>query len=259
MTLQTLISALKQLGPGDAVVLNADLLGSDALVALLRDGLRAEEITIDAPRLAPAPLDASADRLMIAGSATILDVDDVDVLAEFFEDAGALQLRLTAKLPAGWMFGDSFPNVAGYLSLESLSYGYRESYLNVLDFGQPTLVLTSAAYTATDPRSDLDIAYAPGLNFKANLSLTGLLEPLALISGSPEPLLVTGLLIPPAPAEQQPAAGAPPADGATPAEPAAPGRRRVPVQESQNQPVQWLCRAAGPGCACRRWRSYAGR
>src|SRR4051812_36684700 len=134
MSLQTLISALQQLGPGDPVVLNADLLGAGALVALLRDGLGAEAITIDAPQLAPMPLDATTDRLMIVGSAAFLGVEDIDVLAELFEDAGVLQLRLTATLPAGWMFGDSFPNVAGYLSLDSLDYGYRESYLNVLDF-----------------------------------------------------------------------------------------------------------------------------
>src|SRR5689334_13330262 len=124
MSLQTLISALQQLGPGDPVVLNADLLGSDGLLALLRAGLRAEEVTIESPQLAPVSLTAT-DHVTIAGSATILDVEDVDVLAELFEEAGVLQLRLTAKLPAGWMFGDSFPNVAGYLSLESLSYGYR--------------------------------------------------------------------------------------------------------------------------------------
>jgi hypothetical protein len=226
MSLQTLISTLKQLDPGDPVVLNAALIGSDAIIALLRDGLRAEEITIDAPQFAPAPLEV-AERVTIAGSSAFLGVEDIDVVAEFFEDAGALQLQLTASLPAGWMFGDSFPNLAGYLSLDSLHYGYRESYLNVLDFDQPTLLLTSVAHTAIDRRSDLQIAYEPGLNFKANLSLTGLLEPLALISGGQEPLLVTGLLIAPAPVEGQPAAGAPPADGETPAESAAPREFRL--------------------------------
>src|SRR5262245_47899379 len=169
MTLQTLKTALQGHPLDQPLALDAQAIGSDEIMALLRDCLRIEGLTIAEPQIAPAPADI-ADRVTIAGVASLLEVDELDVEAEFSQGAdGALQLRLTARLPGGWMFGDSFPNVAGYLSLDPLNYGYRESYLNVLDFANPTVVLTSIDDTNTD--GDIAIELKRGLNFKAQLSL----------------------------------------------------------------------------------------
>src|SRR5262245_5898138 len=121
MTLETLKTALQNHPLDQPLALDAQAIGSDEIMALLRDCLHIEELTIAEPQIVPAPTTIT-DRVTIAGVAALLEVDDLDVEAEFSQDAGgALQLRLTARLPGGWMFGDSFPNAAGYLSLDPLN------------------------------------------------------------------------------------------------------------------------------------------
>jgi hypothetical protein len=217
MTLQELRSRLQALPAGEPITLDAALLGSDQLAALLRDCAQADPLTIDAPQLR-----VSDDVAIISGSATLLNVDELDLEARFFEQDGELQLRLTLALPDDWTFGQSFPNMAKFLSFDPLSYGYSASYLDTLSFAGARLVLASVEYE--DDEGDVAVLVERGLSFRGSLSLTGLLAPLALISGREDPLVVSGLLVPPAdPAGDGAAEAQPAAEGAAPAEPPAEG------------------------------------
>src|SRR5262245_6486782 len=141
MTLQELRSRLQALPAGEPITLDAALLGSDDLTGLLRHCVQADPLTIDAPQLR-----VSDDVAIVRGSAALLTVDYLDLEALFLEQDGDLQLRLTLALPDDWTFGQSFPNMAKFLSFDPLSYGYSASYLDTLSFAGARLVLASAEY-----------------------------------------------------------------------------------------------------------------
>ncbi|HEU5101568.1 MAG TPA: hypothetical protein VFU22_21245, partial [Roseiflexaceae bacterium] len=188
MAFQDVLDALTPLHAGDAAVLNQELIGDD-LVELFGICLQIDELTINVNNIIQTETSAT-----ISGTASLLNVEDADVLALFTplgEDG--LELRLTIYPPGEWTFEDSFPNLAGFLSFDPLNSGYRSSYLNVLEFDKKRLILTSAPYTDTEGQVEIEIER--GLNFRGDLSLTGILEPLALICDSEEPLLVSGLII----------------------------------------------------------------
>jgi hypothetical protein len=187
MTFEALKNTLQQLAPDEAIELSADLVGPE-ISALFARCLELDAISIEGASTA-----FPGDMVVVSGTTTLLGIDELDVAAVFEQADDALALRLTAYLPEGWMFEDSFPNLAGFLSFDSLNYGYRSSYLNVLDFAKPRLILASAPYQESE--GDATIEIERGLNFRGDLSLTGVLEPLALIASSQAPLLVSGLLI----------------------------------------------------------------
>src|SRR5215510_12137905 len=53
------------------------------------------------------------NQLRIEGRATLIGVECPHVVAIFEESANSLAFKLTAQAPAGWRFGQSFPELGG--------------------------------------------------------------------------------------------------------------------------------------------------
>ena len=186
MSWQDVRTEVLRYGSADSAVVSGTLVGGKGAATLWKAALGAQEITIKNPHV----LDRG-DRVIVTGKASFLEVEGMPVEMVFEDDHATVRFRLTANLPDTWKFSQSFPNLAPYFNYDSLKYGYRPSYLNELRFSAPAFVLTTHPYK--DASSGIE--FQRGLNFLANIDVSGPLKGLELITGIQAPLRVSGLII----------------------------------------------------------------
>ena len=187
MTFSDLQSKLRPLsapGTNPPLVLDAALIGSDAITALLDSTLGTSALSIQEPQVS-----VDGSQIVVEGKASFLNIDRMRVKAVFEDDNQKIKFRLTANLPDTWTFGQSFPDLPQNFDSNPQNYGYAESYLELLAFSKPVFVLTTHPHK--DPESA--VQFEKGLNFRGQIVPSGLLQGLELLTGK-DGVLVTGLI-----------------------------------------------------------------
>ena len=182
MSFQELVNRLTAQARQGRLTLDEATLGPAGLGDLLTSAIGAKRFEISKPVLT-----TKVRTVRITGTTSLLGVRDAAVTATVEDATGGPWLTARIALPRGWRFSQSFPDLPQYIDHASRSFGYRDSFLNDLEFTDPAFVLSSRDVT------DGDAPVARGLNFVSRVRLTGVLGRIGELAKG-DVVSVTGLV-----------------------------------------------------------------
>ncbi|MFK7969909.1 MAG: hypothetical protein AB8F95_06055 [Bacteroidia bacterium] len=171
MLLSAFKNNIQNVTRGSTLALDSTILGDAPILAVVSNMLEGQDL-----QLGNVQLNIKTDEVVIRGEAAILGFEQIILIATFWESDGQVETSVYIDIPQGWRFSDSFGEVAPSLNYGSANSGYGSSLLD-------TISIRSANFTiASAPNTDAENPVEQGLNFKAEIALSGSLEPLAALA-----------------------------------------------------------------------------
>lgn len=161
--------------------------GSAELTVMFQAAFGQDAITI---RCTAYDRPEGGEHLALAGTATLLGIDNANVAFRADDKDGALRVTLGIDLPAGWSFAQSFPDLPDEYDPGELDeeQRFKPSFLGGLSLGACKLVFSSLAEHSDRYGADL----LPGLNFAGEVYFLGTLAGLRTLTGKEGPFPLTG-------------------------------------------------------------------